>query len=806
MPRLSSLLAILLAPGAIVAQTPRPIEALGVRFLRGEQLPAPFSLSLVAPTGDGLVAVTVDDRLAGRLDLGREPHSTTEYYLPDDVLQWTTGIHTLLSWMSGPMGSFDSPSFALGAPHGLFLEARGVIENGRRSARFRLNRCTGGHSGAGAAIDPTTLITIAARFRRAALQARALGFRKPPDDAIWYGHAVGCPAIPDPGNAAPPWPRRAAERRPHQEIMQFVVDGNGRVEPGSERFLGSSDPRFTASIRSVLPSWRFTPARRMSQPVRQVMHLNVGFTPPIVLGPGGKGCPDEKSKGVVARLTPGSRPRSRPGEEFLRGMAAAFARDPVAWSLHGASIRFGYDRNRGLSNLRTVPPERERALEEHVRHLLSGALGGTPQLPATFGTDTLQLEVEFGPRCEILFSTVAMFDAISMLPQGDGMIRLANSLEGDGRYLVREPDHTAVTLPAAVFRQFVDTVAVLLPAIDTTGPVQNGPDYGPDSPMFGTEQSLGLNMWLSRTGWIRAGFSCGRAGHGQARFLEVRPSEFAAFRRTALEATQRIPLQPAWRPQARSVYLEHELTCHPVRIGHHVMPSLSRRQDQTSVETMVSLTLDEEGNVDPSGVEFMPGLDSITRASLLESMKRWTFHPAVARGMHVRAKTHLNVILRPVEGDGVVLASLSREVMPEDTLRRTVFYHGPPKSPDVTPVVVPNTVQRVMTLLQPHVDSAQQRWPDARNRFLIGLPLASEMVVTAMTEDNLGNSAFVFIKVDRVVAGVIYGRVWRDLTVAADWRSGDLFALPETDLLDWRIIRPDGNIEGNFLGRFLGRQ
>ena len=66
----------LLAPVALDAQaTTRAVDALGVRFLRGEPLPAPFGLALVAPTADGLVAITVDDRLAGRLSLGREPHS-----------------------------------------------------------------------------------------------------------------------------------------------------------------------------------------------------------------------------------------------------------------------------------------------------------------------------------------------------------------------------------------------------------------------------------------------------------------------------------------------------------------------------------------------------------------------------------------------------------------------------------------------------------------------------------------------------------------------------------------------------------
>src|SRR5688572_4773101 len=692
MPRLLPLLLILLVPGTPAAQAPRRIEALGVRFLRGEQLPEPFGLSLVAPTADGFVAVTVDDRLAGRLDLGREPQSTTEYYLPDDVLQWSAGISRVVSWVNSPNDTARAPSFILGSGDGLVLEVSGVREDGRRQAKFRLNRCR--ESEHRDAIDQTRLIAIAARFRRAALRAVTVGIRQPPDDAVWYGHAIGCPTIPDRGNVAPPWPL-GAELRPHQEIMQFVVGKDGRVEPGSELFLASSDPRFAASIRSVLPSWRFTPARRMSRPVRQVAHLNVGFTPPLVLAPG--------------------------------------------------------------------------------------------ESPDT------------------LFSAIALYDVISMSPQGDGRIRIANKIEFDRQHLAREPDHIAVTLPGGVYRQFIDTVAALLPAIDTAGSVANGPDYGPDSPMFGSEQSLGLNMWMSRTGWIRAGFWCGRMGHGQARFLEVRPSEFPAFRRAALNATQRMSLQPAWLPRDGKPFLEHELTCQPVRIGHHAMPSLPRRHDQSSIEMIVRLTLDEVGNVDLSGVETMPWVDSLTRASLLESMKRWTFHPAVAGSMHVRAQTHINLIIRPADADGVVLASLSRELAPEDTLRRTVFRDVPPGAPNVTPLIMPDMAQRVMPLLQPNIDNARQAWPNARGRFLTGLPLANELVVTTMTEDNLGHSAFVFVKVDRLVDGVIHGHVWQNLATPSDWRRGDLFAFPEKDLLDWRIVRPDGTIEGNFLGKFLGR-
>jgi hypothetical protein len=130
----------------------------------------------------------------------------------------------------------------------------------------------------------------------------------------------------------------AKELRP-QELVQFVVDPTGRIEPGSERFLASSDRRFTNSIRSVLSTWRFTPATRMARPVRQLVHLNVGFAPPIVLGPGGRGCPDETTKGVVARPAPAGRPT--PNADFLRGVTAAFAPEAHRWTIarHDDPIR-----------------------------------------------------------------------------------------------------------------------------------------------------------------------------------------------------------------------------------------------------------------------------------------------------------------------------------------------------------------------------------------------------------------------------------------------------------------------------------
>jgi hypothetical protein len=542
----------------------------------------------------------------------------------------------------------------------------------------------------------------------------------------------------------------------------------------------------------------------MAKPVRQLMHLNVGFAPPIVLGPDGTLCPVDRSSTVVARMSPGGLSGFRPDREFLNGLATAFSLELVADAFHGMTIRFGYDRYTGPSNPQALRNDSTRNLDPSERRLLIIALGSSFPLPARAGRDTVHLEISFGPRCEIMFSAPALHDVVMMRPQGDGMIRIATGHEAYNRHLVREPERTMATVPAGVFRQFVDSVTGLLPRLDTAGTVANGPDHAPDAPMFGTEDGLGLNMWLSRTGWIRAGFLCGRPGMGQSRFLEVPPSDFARFRDAALEAAQRAEMQPAWVAREGRAYLEHELTCHPVPNGHHPLPVLDG-PERKSIETVVQIIVDENGIVDSSGVEVIRGLDSVTHSSLMSVLRRWTFQPAVANGRRVRARTHLNLILHPPESDAIVLANLTRNLTVSDTMPRTVFYQPTAPPPNVAPVITPNGLRHVLPLFLAYVQRARSSWSEIRSRFLTGLALGSELVVTMMIEDNLGNSSFVFVRVERIVGSVISGRIWQDIRIASDWKRGDPFTLAEGDILDWLILGPAGTTEGNFLGRFLGQ-
>ena len=73
-----------------------------------------------------------------------------------------------------------------------------------------------------------------------------------------------------------PEPLRAAGLEGRVD-MRFVVDTLGRVEPGTSTVLASSDPRFAAAVRDVLPRLRFAPATTGGRRVRMMVEMPFVF-------------------------------------------------------------------------------------------------------------------------------------------------------------------------------------------------------------------------------------------------------------------------------------------------------------------------------------------------------------------------------------------------------------------------------------------------------------------------------------------------------------------------------------------------
>jgi len=72
--------------------------------------------------------------------------------------------------------------------------------------------------------------------------------------------------------------RRA--KREGEVQAQFVVDEQGAVDMSTFKAITSSDPAFTAAVRTALPTMRFHPALVGGKPVKQVVQQPFTFALP----------------------------------------------------------------------------------------------------------------------------------------------------------------------------------------------------------------------------------------------------------------------------------------------------------------------------------------------------------------------------------------------------------------------------------------------------------------------------------------------------------------------------------------------
>ncbi len=80
------------------------------------------------------------------------------------------------------------------------------------------------------------------------------------------------------GGPSPVYPDALRSSGIEGEVMvQFVVNENGRYEPGTLKVLDSSNSAFVASVKAALPQMRFSAARVGGQKVQQLVQLPFEF-------------------------------------------------------------------------------------------------------------------------------------------------------------------------------------------------------------------------------------------------------------------------------------------------------------------------------------------------------------------------------------------------------------------------------------------------------------------------------------------------------------------------------------------------
>ena len=105
--------------------------------------------------------------------------------------------------------------------------------------------------------------------------------------------------------------------------------------------------------------------------------------------------------------------------------------------------------------------------------------------------------------------------------------------------------------------------------------------------------------------------------------------------------------------------------------------------------------------------------------------------------------------------------------------------------------------------MAPLIAKARQTWPDAKKRYLEGLPRGHVFYVVKKLVDGKGNTEQVFVAVTSIRNDKITGRIASEILGQSGFKQGDVQTFPESELIDWLISRPDGSEEGNLVGNFL---
>src|SRR5437764_1028865 len=110
-----------------------------------------------------------------------------------------------------------------------------------------------------------------------------------------------------------------------------------------------------------------------------------------------------------------------------------------------------------------------------------------------------------------------------------------------------------------------------------------------------------------------------------------------------------------------------------------------------------------------------------------------------------------------------------------------------PNAPPDKPVQAESQAEadQIEAAIKPYIEKAKQTYPEAKKRFLAGLPSKHGFFVTTRLHDKEGRFEQVFIAVLEIKDGVIKGKIANEITTVSGYKDGDEYSFPESELLDW---------------------
>ncbi len=113
------------------------------------------------------------------------------------------------------------------------------------------------------------------------------------------------------------------------------------------------------------------------------------------------------------------------------------------------------------------------------------------------------------------------------------------------------------------------------------------------------------------------------------------------------------------------------------------------------------------------------------------------------------------------------------------------------------------SVSAMGKMLAPCVTKARAAFPGAAQRFKAGLPEGQSLFVVTVLHDSTGKFEQVFVAVDSIGKTDVYGRIWNQITIVKGYQLRQPYTVPQGEIIDWMISKPDGSEEGNWSGKFL---
>jgi hypothetical protein len=106
--------------------------------------------------------------------------------------------------------------------------------------------------------------------------------------------------------------------------------------------------------------------------------------------------------------------------------------------------------------------------------------------------------------------------------------------------------------------------------------------------------------------------------------------------------------------------------------------------------------------------------------------------------------------------------------------------------------------------IAPYLAKARKTYPAAKKRFTAGLPPKYLFSLTTKLWDR-SHTKFevVFVVADKISDGKVTGHLATHTKQPIGYDFADSVTFPESEVMDWTIVHPDGTEEGNVVGKFL---